>query len=253
MVRDNRFISAPRLCVEMIRRFRRRLSVRGIINRILAAGYWSSRPARCPRLTWDHRRHRRVCGRMHRISELRHWRHCVFSDESHFTLFHSDGRIRVRCRKGKRLIDACIQPKDGNHGPSLRVWGAIHHGARSELVVLNGTLNCERYVRLFRDSMLSWMMDVLDETLFMSRTMPLTTQHVTRQLFWQKMMWRSWTGQLGVQTSIPLSMFRTKWGSRSETWMAPLPLCQKCGVLSSRRVLQFAQEGWGPWWTACHV
>ena len=93
----------------------------------------------------------------------------------------------------------------------------------------------------------------LDETLFMSRTMPLTTQHVTRLLFWQKRMWRSWTGQLGVQTSIPLSMFRTKWGSRSETWMAPLPLCQKCGVLSSRRVLQFAQEGWGPWWTACHV
>ena len=34
MVRDNGFISAPRLCVDMIRRFRRSLSVRSIVNRL---------------------------------------------------------------------------------------------------------------------------------------------------------------------------------------------------------------------------
>ena len=51
----------------------------------------------------------------------------IFSDESRFSLYHSDGRVRVRRRQGERLI-ACVQPNDGNRGPSVMVWGAIHHG-----------------------------------------------------------------------------------------------------------------------------
>ena len=59
MVRTNRFISAPRLGMQMIRRFGRRMSVRTIRRRLLAAGYWSRRPSICPRLTLEHRRRRR--------------------------------------------------------------------------------------------------------------------------------------------------------------------------------------------------
>ena len=45
--------------------------------------------------------------------DLRHWGHCVFSRESCFMSFHSDGRARVRHRQKQRLVDACIQPTDG--------------------------------------------------------------------------------------------------------------------------------------------
>ena len=31
-------------------------------------------------------------------------------------------------RHGERLIGVCFQAGDGTHGPSVRVWGAIHHG-----------------------------------------------------------------------------------------------------------------------------
>ena len=71
MVRDNRFISAPRLCVGMIRRFQRSLSVGGVIHRLLAAVYQSRRPFRCLTLTLDHR----VChvlGKTDRRWDLRH-------------------------------------------------------------------------------------------------------------------------------------------------------------------------------------
>ena len=121
MVRTNRFISALRLRMQMTRRFERRMSVRTIRRRLLAAGYWSRRPARCPRLTLEHRRRRREWGRRHRVWDLRQWRHCIFSDESRFSLYHSDGRVWVRRRQGERLIDACVQPYDGNRGPSVMV------------------------------------------------------------------------------------------------------------------------------------
>ena len=71
MVRTNRFISAPRLRMQMIRRFGRRMPVRTIRRRLLTAGYWSRRPARCPRLTLEHRRRRREWGRRHRVWDLR--------------------------------------------------------------------------------------------------------------------------------------------------------------------------------------
>ena len=59
MVRTNRFISSPRLRMQMICRIGRRMSVRIIWRRLLAAGYWYRRPARCHRFTLEYRRRRR--------------------------------------------------------------------------------------------------------------------------------------------------------------------------------------------------
>ena len=78
-------------------------------------------------------------GRRHRVWDRRQWRPCIFSDESRFSLYHSDGRVRVCRRQRARLIDACVQPNDGNRGPSVMVWGVIHHGG-SELVVAKLTV-----------------------------------------------------------------------------------------------------------------
>ena len=80
----------------------------------------------------------------------------LFSDESRFSLYHSDGRVRVRHRQGERLLDACVQPNDGNRCQSVMVWGAIHHGGRSELVVVDGAMNRHRYIQILRNQMLPW-------------------------------------------------------------------------------------------------
>ena len=67
MVIDNRFIPAAHLCVEMICQFLRRLSVRSMVNRLLAAGYQSRHLARCPRLTLDHRWCSHVWGQTQKV------------------------------------------------------------------------------------------------------------------------------------------------------------------------------------------
>ena len=162
MVRTNRFISAPCLRMQMIRRFGRRMLVLTIRRRLLAAGYWSRRPARCPGPTLEHRQRRSEWGRRHRLWDLRQWRHCIVSDESRFSLYHSDGRVRVRRRQGERLIDACVQPNDGSRGPSVMVWGAIHHVGRSELVVVDGAMNRHRYIQILRNQMLPWATGVFE-------------------------------------------------------------------------------------------
>ena len=85
MVRMHRFISAPRLRMQKIRRFERRMSVRTIQRWFLAIGYWSRHPARCSRLTLEHRWCRREWGRRHRVWDLGQWRHCGGGGVIHFS------------------------------------------------------------------------------------------------------------------------------------------------------------------------
>ena len=154
MVRTNHFISAPCLRMQMICWFGRWMSVWTIRRWLLAIRYWSRHPARWPRLILEQRRRRREWGRRYKVWDFRQWRHCIFSDESWFSLYHSDGRVWVRRRQGERLIDACVQPNDGNRGLSVMVWGAIHHGGRSELVMVDGTMNRHLYIQILRNQTL---------------------------------------------------------------------------------------------------
>ena len=95
------FHSSPRKRVEFYRRIGRQISIRIINRRLLTAGYPSRRATRYPRLKRDHLRRRRQWARRHRDCDLRQWRHCVFSDESRFKLYRSDGWIRVRRHGGE--------------------------------------------------------------------------------------------------------------------------------------------------------
>ena len=134
LVRVNGFISAPRLRVGMILRFWKRLSVQSIVNRLLTAGYQSRRPARCPR----------------RLTEGG-----ASGTRGTVVFSNVDGRTRMRRSQGKELIYAWIV-----------LWGAIQHGGRNELVVLDGTLNHQRCIRLLRDSIFPGRRAFLDATLF---------------------------------------------------------------------------------------
>ena len=124
---------------------------------------------------------------------------------------------------GERLIAACVQTNDGNRGPSVMVWGAIHHGGG-----VSWSWWMEPWTGIGTSR--SWGIKCchgrrwcLDITLCISKTMPHPIQHVTRQPLWTNRMLRSWTGQIEIQTWTQLSMFGIKYQSGSETWMTPLP------------------------------
>ena len=191
MVRMNRFMSAHWLRMYMILRFDRHMTARTAINRFLAAGYRSQSPTRRPRLSLTHRRHHREWGQRRRVSDFRHWKHCIFSVDSRFPLYHSNGRARVRRGQGKRLKDACIQPTYGNSGRSVIVWGAIHHARRSNLVFLDGTMSSIATSRFGGVTCYHGWKESSGGTVFV---------HVKWWHFWTNMTARSWTGHPWVQT-----------------------------------------------------
>ena len=74
------------------------------------------------------------------------WRTILFSDESRFVLSNSDGRIKVYQRRNESYADCCILQRDslGGRG-SVMVWAGISYGYRTQLVVIDGNLNAQKY------------------------------------------------------------------------------------------------------------
>jgi hypothetical protein len=79
------------------------------------------------------------------------WKKVVFSDESRFSPFHNDGRDRVWRRNGERYCTECLKPTVKFGGGSVMVWGCMSWWGVGPLVVVEGTLNQDRYVSLLSD------------------------------------------------------------------------------------------------------
>ena len=73
------------------------------------------------------------------------WNQVLFSDESRFTLERSDGRARVYHHSGERYTDACVKQTDRFRGGSVMVWAGINNNRKTNLVIINGNLNAQRY------------------------------------------------------------------------------------------------------------
>jgi transposase len=128
---------------------------RSLVNaRLLKAGLYARRPRRKVLLTPHHCTRRLAWARAHQRISLQQWRHVIFSDEARFEIHRRDGRVRVRRRNEEVYHETCIQPRVHSGGGGLTVWGAFHAMGKSELVVLEGNLNQDRYLRILQETLL---------------------------------------------------------------------------------------------------
>ena len=75
-----------------------------------------------------------------------HWRHCIFTDESsRIPEMYELGCVRGKVRD--TLMSVCR---------GQMVWTGFHYSDKSELVVLDGTMNQQVYRRVLQQSRLLW-------------------------------------------------------------------------------------------------
>ena len=148
IIRRNRFLSSSRIRVELIRRAVRRVSARTVQIRLVAAGYCSRCLARCPRLTHDHRRRRRVghagatngtisTGLVWYLLCLPLW----WSYPSSSTCWWETSGL--------------LHPKNGwKYRPLPHGMGSSHASCKAKLVVVDETVNQQRYTGILRRDLL---------------------------------------------------------------------------------------------------
>ena len=156
MCRERRTMSASALRDRCQQRIHIRISRGTVNNRLLSRGLRARRPAKKPLLTRERKQRRLQWAQQHRNRQLRHWRHVLFSDESRFLLHRADGRVRVRRQIGERFADDCVQGTVPHGGGSVHVWGAIHYGGKTNLVILHNNVNADTYREVLETEMVPY-------------------------------------------------------------------------------------------------
>lgn len=123
------------------------VSVRTVARRLSEGHLVSRRPLRVLPMTPAHRRLRLEWCRARRDWTATEWNQVVFSDESRFNLGSDDNRLRVWRPRGERLNPPFALQRHTAPTPGVMVWGAITYDTRSPLILIDGTMTAQRYVR----------------------------------------------------------------------------------------------------------
>ena len=78
------------------------------------------------------------------------WNYIIWSDESRFELFNNDSRNWVWRRKNERYNTDCLKPTVKN-SIGVMVWGCFCNNKLGPLVLIEGTLNSDRYIELLKE------------------------------------------------------------------------------------------------------
>lgn len=142
----DRFQTAAQTAAETPGRRQPRISTSTVRRRLHSANLAARRPKIGPVLTNERRQNRVEWARRHLPWTQARWRGVLFSDESRFCQYRSDGRQRVWRRPGERYAQCCVRQHDRWGGAGVMVWAGISANHKTPLVIINGNLTARRYI-----------------------------------------------------------------------------------------------------------
>lgn len=110
------------------------------------------------------------------------WNKVLFSDESKFNVYRSDGRVLVWRRPGTELQKKNIQTTVKHGGSSVMVWGCMAASGVGELVFIDGIMKKEEYLNILKQNMKqsAVKLGIGDEFYFQQDNDPKHTAEVVR-------------------------------------------------------------------------
>jgi len=109
-VLKDRKLSAPKLAVEIKEQYNINVSSKTISRALKSKGLHSRIARKKPFISRANQRKRYQWGKDHAKWSLSDWKKVIWTDESKFNLFGSDGMVRVWRRCGESLHPECLRP-----------------------------------------------------------------------------------------------------------------------------------------------
>ena len=103
----------------------KKVSVSTVRRSLNDSGLYGRVARRKPLLNDKHRRKRLDFAKRYQSWTSEDWKKVIFSDESRFQLFYSNGRTYVRRRKGEEFNENCVVSTVKHGGGSVMVWGCF--------------------------------------------------------------------------------------------------------------------------------
>lgn len=110
------------------------------------------------------------------------WNKVIFSDESKFNIFGSDGRRTVWRKKNCELNPNNLIPTVKHGGGSVMVWGCMSAGGVGKLHFIEGTMDHKMYIDILKNNLLvsAEKLGLENEFIFQQDNDPKHTAHNTK-------------------------------------------------------------------------
>lgn len=126
------------------------------IRRVLHKNNFRCRtPRKKPFISDANKAKRLQFAKEHENQPIEFWKSIVFSDESKFNIFGSDGRQGVWRRPGTAIQPENLVPTVKHGGGSVMVWGCMSYSGVGNLVFIDGIMNKEKYVAILKENLKS--------------------------------------------------------------------------------------------------
>ena len=152
----DRFMTAPAIAAEFQEYSQKDVSVTTVRRCLRECGLFGRVARRKPLLSAKNRRKRFLFAKQHLHWTFNDWKKVIFSDESRFQLFYSNGRTYVRRRRGEEFSEKCVIPTVKHGGGSVMVWGCFAAGVGG-LARITTSMNSEIYQGTLQQHLLPMM------------------------------------------------------------------------------------------------
>lgn len=130
------------------------ISARTIRHRALEIGLRARRPAKKPMITKRNQIKRLKFARDHLNWDISKWKTVLFSDESKFNIFGSDGARTVRRPTNQRNNPLYTKKTIKHGGGNVMVWGCFSYNSIGPIHQINGIMDSLHYKSILNDVML---------------------------------------------------------------------------------------------------
>ena len=152
-VEKNPKVSAPKLATALYERTGKVVHAQTIRNVLKTMGYNSRTVRLKPLLRAANIKKRLDFAEMYRMRNVAFWKNVIFTDESKYNVFSSDGKVRVWRQKNTAYEQKNTKATVKHGGGSVMVWGCFAANGVGSLVFIEGNMNAAMYINILRENL----------------------------------------------------------------------------------------------------
>ncbi|CAF3239743.1 unnamed protein product [Rotaria socialis] len=149
---SNRRKAAPDVAIDLKRDHNISITAQTVRNRMHEVGYRGCIARKKPFIKKLNKRKRVCWAREHFPKPKEFWNSILWSDESKFNLFGSDGRQIVWRQSHESMKTECLKPTVKYGGGSVMVWGCMSGSGVGNLVLIEGIMYKEQYEKILNEN-----------------------------------------------------------------------------------------------------